>query len=700
MKIKSIEILNYRQITNAIFNLEEGITILAGANNSGKTSIVELFNSVFGSDKEKLSGDDLSVSNCRNWVNGIYPLIVGEFGSSIQNEEVIANIFELIFSYKDEKKQNMILPIELKIQIDYDKDKDDIRNFADYLMDFNPDSTSFYFSYKYTINDGLFRKNFNNYFGKLKLRIEKLVSDSEKNTESYIKEMILKIYLNSLSTSIMFTDSKFENGVDIDHTEFLKLFNFQKIMAGRTLDDANSDRGKILSKNMIEIVSNEDDWSKMIEDLPDQIIQPIEDAAIKDKIKETSLDTLSKAMKTISQTNGGAESNIVIDMNITEESIKSFLKGITSAKYLIDDCFLGESSQGLGYSNLIYMHLQLEKYIKTIDPLLVNFFVIEEPESHMHPQMQNVFTQYLLGYFKSKNELQGFVTTHSHEVVRAAKLPQLRVLRKINTFECKIYDLRIFYNDISNDKKEEEVKELLDFYNWFYSISFPDIVFADKVILYEGDTERMLINSLLKLEKNQFPNLRAQYVSFVQVGGAYAYNYEPILNYLGIKSVVITDIDYNKNIKKIDDIKSSHSTNSSINSFLANITKITKKSLTISEIYSYRESEKPYVILNGTICLTFQGEVDGYSRTLEEAMLCKFYKMNSFTNRTKEEWKDDRNKDKLKYAIPITDSSNIRDIVSSTSKNKTDFMYSVVLANKLEQMLPKYIEEALLWLEK
>ena len=74
--------------------------------------------------------------------------------------------------------------------------------------------------------------------------------------------------------------------------------------------------------------------------------------------------------------------------------------------------------------------------------------------------------------------------------------------------------------------------------------------------------------------------------------------------------------------------------------------------------------------------------------------------MNSFTNRTKEEWKDDRNKDKLKYAIPITDSSNIRDIVSSTSKNKTDFMYSVVLANKLEQMLPKYIEEALLWLEK
>ena len=47
------------------------------------------------------------------------------------------------------------------------------------------------------------------------------------------------------------------------------------------------------------------------------------------------------------------------------------------------DYYLNESSQGLGYSNLIYIHLQLEKYRKTIDPLIVNFFVIEEPEAHL-----------------------------------------------------------------------------------------------------------------------------------------------------------------------------------------------------------------------------------------------------------------------------------------------------------------------------
>ena len=98
MKIKSIEISDYRQISTATFNLEKGITILAGANNSGKTSIVELFNCVFGSDKEKLSGDDLSVSKCRNWVNGIYTSIIDQFNFSTQKEEITAKICEFIFS--------------------------------------------------------------------------------------------------------------------------------------------------------------------------------------------------------------------------------------------------------------------------------------------------------------------------------------------------------------------------------------------------------------------------------------------------------------------------------------------------------------------------------------------------------------------------------------------------------------------------
>ena len=47
MKLKEINIRNYRQFESATLDFEEDITIIAGANNSGKTSVVELLNNIF-----------------------------------------------------------------------------------------------------------------------------------------------------------------------------------------------------------------------------------------------------------------------------------------------------------------------------------------------------------------------------------------------------------------------------------------------------------------------------------------------------------------------------------------------------------------------------------------------------------------------------------------------------------------------------
>ena len=51
MKIKTLHISNYRKIIDSKINMENNITVIAGANNSGKTSLVELINSVFGNVK-------------------------------------------------------------------------------------------------------------------------------------------------------------------------------------------------------------------------------------------------------------------------------------------------------------------------------------------------------------------------------------------------------------------------------------------------------------------------------------------------------------------------------------------------------------------------------------------------------------------------------------------------------------------------
>ena len=44
MKLESITVENYRQFEKAELTFDEGITILAGANNSGKTSLITIIN--------------------------------------------------------------------------------------------------------------------------------------------------------------------------------------------------------------------------------------------------------------------------------------------------------------------------------------------------------------------------------------------------------------------------------------------------------------------------------------------------------------------------------------------------------------------------------------------------------------------------------------------------------------------------------
>ena len=45
MKLKLLDIYNYRQFIHESIYMEDGITFLAGANNSGKTSVIELMRS-------------------------------------------------------------------------------------------------------------------------------------------------------------------------------------------------------------------------------------------------------------------------------------------------------------------------------------------------------------------------------------------------------------------------------------------------------------------------------------------------------------------------------------------------------------------------------------------------------------------------------------------------------------------------------
>ena len=177
------------------------------------------------------------------------------------------------------------------------------------------------------------------------------------------------------------------------------------------------------------------------------------------------------------------------------------------------------------------------------------------------------------------------------------------------------------------------------------------------------------------------------------------------------------DLDYDKAASTTAKILSSVTTNATIKKFAE--PSLGNNNITIKDLYEWQTMHSP-IIIDNIICLAFQNSTDGYSRTLEGTMLAKLYEISSIDIKSRDEWKNLRKyghpntdgkskaelnelqrKHELKFTIPRNkDDFDINTIVLHTSNGKTDFMYSVILKGLVELMLPNYIREALIWLQK
>jgi len=720
MKLSRVQVNNYRQLDNVVLFFQDDITILAGPNNSGKTTFISLLKGALSDNKLKYAHNDIPVSQVTDWQKNIFQLCYQSFSSGKEAEQIIEDFISKITCEGELKSEYIINPCEIKIEVTYDPKCDDIRNFAEYIMDLDESQHSFYFIYTFVFNLSLFKKMLLQYYDKINARFRSCSGKEDKQKSNIIKDLLIEVYSNSLVESCFFADSNYENRCKMECTDFKKLFNFKSINAARQLDDTDTDSSKTLSKSIVSLASKDKIWKESTRELPESLFAQIQDSGVKEIVRQASIETLESALKSLAQTNGGHIGDIMLEMDVTEEDVSDLIKKITCAKYQLEGHMLNESSQGLGYSNMIYLHMQLEEFKKDINPFIVNVFFIEEPESHMHPQMQNVFIKYLLNAYK-QIRLQGLVTTHSNEMVRVAGLEHLRVIRETQIFKSEIFDLSAFRKSLVINKSEEAdgkidsktISILENFFDWFFEIGFSEIIFADKAVLYEGDSERLYLKKLITLPL--YKKLSGQYIAFIQVGGAYAFNYKSLIEFLKIKTLIITDLDYKKSALSEEEILTSKTTNSTINSFY----KISKgktvslhesidadeeieDSPSIKELYEWKENEQNKLCGN-LIYVVFQ-EKEYYARTLEEAMLSRLVVLKAFEKKPRSEWKTIKSEYKLRFTLPNNrkdekDSEfSLRDILDSMSKSKTDFMYSVILNSLEEKMLPQYIKEGLLWL--
>ncbi len=204
MILKKVKIYNYRQLQKVELDLQNSLTVLAGPNNSGKTTLISVLKGMFRDKKLSFTYSDIPTNLSTSWVEKIIPV----FQSIMVENDKNTGISEIIKKISVDDKLLPEYTIECfhaEIQVDYDPTGDDIQLFADYLMDLDESKHSFYFIYSYEPSIASFEKYLGECYDKMSSRFLDISNPDckEKETKLYfIKEELLKNYIEARVVSM------------------------------------------------------------------------------------------------------------------------------------------------------------------------------------------------------------------------------------------------------------------------------------------------------------------------------------------------------------------------------------------------------------------------------------------------------------------------------------------------------------------
>ncbi len=385
---------------------------------------------------------------------------------------------------------------------------------------------------------------------------EYMVIDSDNNENDYAKITLQYENRNGKYPHFTYNTGDVE-GQRADYKTF-ELFQHYYLGALRdsTKDLLNS-RGNILGKVIRRFVGrkgSEADIEEIMRTANDKLLE-------RDEVKDTR-EGVNRNLKGIFKAFEDNKIGLQIEQSKTEyivNAIKPFLPH--NRDTLKDEGFyLWQNS--LGYNNLIYIATVLGDIKEQIaDDGTPHFaLLIEEPEAHLHPQLQLSLYNFLEQANESDNS-QLFITSHSPTLTSKVPLKNLILLEK-----TKAYRLGNLFNDreaenIVEDTSKNTPLTKPDFeirrkkLERYIDVTKSQLLFAKSGLFVEGISEELLISAFAQVEGYRLEDYR---IEMVNVRGTSFYPFLYLFNSTDAKKrvnksiAVLTDQDQFTSSKKTE----------------------------------------------------------------------------------------------------------------------------------------------------